>query len=403
MKVKMKLPFIFSLVLVIGFQNAAAQFNIKIPKINKPKTEQTNQTPNTNSPTPDNEKSKETNPTQKTSRQGDFLTKPQPTNTPQFMLNTLEVKAHNEQRYWKAPTQSDYSCWYPQVSFDVFYDDQAPKLRFTAEWFNPDGSSWFSEPLEKGTGDFVNLRSPYESKDLDQRAVVSTGTYSLKITDSKTSQVIFQGKFKINKLPLDPKLKNKNLFYVDNDWNLPIGYVGFKKDFTDYEIHTRPIAFFWFKGVLESSQFEGELYYNNQRIATTAKGGNVNSYAERGEDCFLARDTCAQRLWGFEWENFVLENSPSARQNNPNGWFTKDHPGEYTVKVFYKGDQVREAKFNIDAKGWVARNAFSDQMFITDYQVPVPVKILGTLDKWNQTSWKTDAFYGNPLNGFNIP
>src|SRR6185369_15304409 len=110
-----------------------------------------------------------------------------------------------------------------------------------------------------------------------------------------------------------------------------------------------------------------------------AKGGNVNSYAERGEDCYLARDTCAERLWGFEWENFVIENAPSARQNNPNGWFTKDHPGEYTVKVFYKGDQVREAKFNIDAKGWVARNAFSDQIFMTDYQVAIPVKVLGTM------------------------
>ena len=33
----------------------------------------------------------------------------------------------------------------------------------------------------------------------------------------------------------------------------------------------------------------------------------------------------------------------------------------------------------------------------------IPVKVLGNLDKWNPASWKTDAFYRNPLTGFSVP
>ena len=173
-----------------------------------------------------------------------------------FCLKHWKLRRITNSLYVKAPTQNDYSSWFPQVDFDVLYAAGAPKLRYTAEWSNPDGSLWFSEPLEYEHfgSDFPHLRSPYESVDLDPKAIVATGTYGLKITDTKTSQTIFQGKFKVNKMLPDPTLKNKNLFYVENDWNLPIGYVGFAKSYTDYEVHTRPMAFFWFKGVPDTNQ-----------------------------------------------------------------------------------------------------------------------------------------------------
>ncbi len=400
MKKKFILIFAFLLVSGFGFQSVSAQFNIKIPKINKPKTEQPKtDKPNTNSPTSNNAKQNENR-----SAQTDYLTDPEFPKTPQFLLETLEIKAHNEWKYVKAPTQNDYSSWIPQVSFDIMYAAGSPKLRYVAEWFNPDGSLWFSEPLEfNSSGDFPNFRSPYESVDINPKAIIAVGTYGLKITDTKTSQTVFQGKFNVKKMLPDPKLKNKNLFYVENDWNLPIGYVGFAKNYTDYEIHTRPRAFFWFKGIPDTGQMEAELYLNNQRVATTDKGGNINKLAERGEKCFLARDTCAHSLISFEWENFVVDNAPSARQNNPNGYFTNDHPGEYTIKIYYNGDQVREAKFTINAKGRIARNAFSEQIYLKDYRVIVPVQIMGMADKYNAASWKTDAFYGNLLKGFVAP
>jgi hypothetical protein len=102
----------------------------------------------------------------------------------------------------------------------------------------------------------------------------------------------------------------------------------------------------------------------------------------------------------FYWKNFVVENNDWIRSKQPERTLTKDKPGEYTVKVFYRGSQVREAKFTIDQKGWIAPNQFSSQMFLPNDTVLIPVKVMGTLDKWNPAAWKTDAFYGNPLSGF---
>ncbi len=37
------------------------------------------------------------------------------------------------------------------------------------------------------------------------------------------------------------------------------------------------------------------------------------------------------------------------------------------------------------------------------YRVLLPVRVMGNADKWNPATWKTDAFYGNPLTGFTPP
>ncbi|MCY7347380.1 MAG: hypothetical protein LH614_14315 [Pyrinomonadaceae bacterium] len=389
---------IFAVVIIsaFAFQSATAQFQIKIPKFNKPKVEQPK--PSETPTAPGNAKSNDNRPAQS---QSEPLDDPKPGEVPQLLLETLEIKAKNESQYWKTPNQNNNPSWFPQVSFELFYNFAGKTTRFTAEWFNADGSLWFSEGLEKY--DSTILRSPYESVQFNKNAVQATGTYGLKITDTKTGKVHFQGKFKIVKQSLNPNETPKHIYFVDNDWHLPVAYVGFLRNWTDYNLRPRPRVFFWFKGVLDGSQFEAELHYNNQKINTTDKGGNINKHAQRGEECFLAREVCAFSLYGFEWDNFLLDNSPNVRSNNPNAYFTKDKPGEYTVKIFYKGDQVREAKFTIDQKGLVARNAFSEQIFLNDYRVAVPVKVIGNMEKWNATTWKTDAFYGNPLAGFNIP
>lgn len=387
-----------ALLLIFSFaaNDAAAQFEIKLPKFGKPKTEK----PKTEQPTSEQPKTSDNRPAAQLN-QSAYLAPPEPTNVPVLLLETLEIKAKNETRYWKTPNASNAANWYPQVSFDVFLQKGSPKLRFLAEWFNPNGSAWFSEPLEQ-TGSDYSLRSPYESKQFYENGVLTTGVYGLKITDTKTGAVHFQGKFKVSKMPIKEEVKT--LFYVDNDWLLPIGYAGFNRNVTDYDVRTRPTVFFWFRGYPDAKQLEAELHFNNQKIATTDRGGLINRWAERGNDtCFQAREVCSHSLMGFEWENLLVDNSPNARQNSPNGYFTRDKPGEYTVKIYYAGEQVREAKFIVDQKGWIARNAFSEQIFLNDHRVAVPVKITGNLEKPNYAAWKPEAFYGNPLNGFSAP
>ena len=354
----------FLFLTAVGFQTASAQFNIKIPKL--PKAEK---------PKPDGNSLPQSQPNQNRAAQtgGGFehIKRIEPTSKQVFLRDTLEVKIQKDDHYWKAPNQNDYTSWVPQVSFDVFFDNST-KMRYQAEWFNPDGSPWFNESLDTGfvsSDQTIKVSSPYSGELLNTKAVITTGTYGVKITNVKTNEVVFQGKFKVNKMSLssgDARLKNKNLFYVDNDWSLPIGYVGFTySGETSWERELQPLVFMWFKGELVAKDMEARLFYYNQQIASTDDGGFVNTTQTRGEGCFLSRETCFYKLWEFSWKNFMVENNDWVRTKHPNATFSRDKPGEYTVKIFYRGAQVRETKFTIDQKGWVAPNQFSDHIYLT--------------------------------------
>ena len=389
------------------YQTAHAQFTIKIPKI--PKVEK----PKLEAPKPEGSSQsdpgivRENSPRSGGTSSGDtLLRRVPPTGTPRFMIDTIEIKIKSDSRYWKAPGQDYYTSWVPQVAFDVFFDNST-KVRYNAEWYNADGSLWYTEPLDVGVysaNATVRISSPYSGELFQSKAVVATGAYGLKVVNTKNSETMFQGKFKVNKIPLDPgdaRRKNQMLFYVDNDWTLPVGYVGFSYTDTYYDFDPRPIVSMWFKGDLDAKDFEARLYHNGQEVATTDDGGSINNDRTFGDDCFMKVEVCKYRLWYFYWTNFIVENGSSGvREKYPKATFTRDKPGEYTVKIFHRGTQVRETKFNIDNKGWVAPNAFSNQIFLTNYRIAVPVKVMGTLDKWNPAVAKTDQFYANPLTGF---
>ncbi len=380
-------------------ETVSAQFPIKIPKIktDKPKTEE---------PKTDNDASEQNQPTQsKTVGKTNTFVRPKPTSSPAFLWETLEINVKTDNRYWKFPNQ-EYSSWIPRVKFNLFYDN-SQKVRYSADWSNPDGSPWYSESLD--VQDFADdgtvlLRSPYSSQIFDTKSTAAVGTYGLKITNTKTGEVAFQGKFKVSKLlliPNDVKMRNRMLFYVDNDWDLPIGYAGFDSD-SWRESDLLPAVLMWFKGNLESKNFEARLFYNTAQIASTDESGFVNSGQKRGDDnCFEFRETCEYSLWKFDWNKFITQTENYQREKFPNATFTQDKPGEYTVKVFYNGSQVREAKFTVDTKGGIVQSGNSKSIYPS--LTIIPVKVMGNLDKWNPASWKTDAFYGNPIAGFSVP
>ncbi len=396
--------YMFLLVAVFGWQTVSAQFPIKLPKMTKteqPKIEQ----PKTQAP-----KTSETPrppTTVQTKSQTARLVRQVPTGKPVFLKETIEIRTITKDTYWKLPNERDYTSWLPQVAFDVFYDDSA-KLRYRADWFNPDGSPWFDEMLRYGflsNDKTVRLQSEYSDALLTSKAVTATGTYSVRVTDTKSGEMIFQGKFKVNKLlhfPGDAKLKNRFDFYVDNDWALPTGYAGY--DFIGSS--TQPIAvFLWFKDRLKPEDFEARLYRNGQEITSTDQGGNKLSVSERSGGCKMFPDKCIYQLWQFRFDKLRVKSEEVTDyflQSNPGLKFTNENSGEYTVKIFYRGSPVRETNFTIDASGLIAPNAFSDQIYLTGYKRAVPVKISGTLDKWNAATWKTEMFYGNPLAGFSV-
>lgn len=387
-----------ALLTIFGAANVSAQFNIKIPKINKPKIEQpkTDQTTN-GQPNADANQ----NSSKRSGGSADYMAKPRPTSVPVLLKDSLEIKVFRANRYWKTPNERDHSSWMPLVSFNVFHD-KSETVRYTAEWLNADGSLWFKEAVDDG-------QTRFSSEIFDTKGTDTAGTYGLRLLNSKTKEIVFQGKFNVKKLllfPGDAKQKNNATFYVDNDWSLPVGYVGFN-DSSSWTYDPQPIVYMWFKGELKREDFEACLFHNNSQIASTDEGGSVYDGDDQrnADSCFQQPEICRYRLWQFSWKNFKVESFEQATTNasyvrQPDGIYTKDKPGEYTVKIFHKGVQVRETKFTIQPNGHLAPNAFASQIPLNLLKAVIPVKVMGTLDKWTPTAWKTEAFYGNPLSGF---
>jgi len=393
---KKSLGVITLIIIVFGVSvEAGAQFPIKLPKIS------------TEKPKGDPKPSITANAPAKAGGKVEPLSPVRADSTPRFLRDTIEIKIQSDSHYWKVPKQDYYTSWVPIVSFDVFFDNSV-RMRYNAEWSNSDGTPWFTEPLDVGTGGAAGTVRVTKlfSEQIKTNAAVTTGTYGLKIVNTKNNETVFQGKFAVNKIPLSPgdaRKKNEHLFYVENDWNLPIGYVGFEYN-SNWEYDLKPNVYTWFKGGVDGKDLEARLFFGTQEIASTDDGGGINTVPthDRGDGCFSNPEICKYNLWSFNWDKFLIENEESLRERKPQATFTRDKPGEYTVKIFHRGTQVRELKFNIDAKGWVAKNAFSDQMYLTYYKIPVPVKVMGTLDKWKRPTSNADAFYGNPLTGFPV-
>ena len=400
--------------IAFGAANVSAQFPVKIPKIGKPKVEKPKteepKTGEDNTPSAPNESDANKNQPRKSGGDNLYMPQPSPPNVPVLLKDSLNIRVQTAKKYWKVPAQQFYTSWLPLIDFSLFYD-KSETVRYTIEWLKPDGSLWFADAID-GT------QSRTSNELFDTKATDAAGVFGFRLLNTKTKAVVLQGKFKVNRVltdPNDPRYKNVAMFYVEHDGNLPVGYVGFD-DHDEWDYEPSPRVYMWFKGDLQSEDFEARLFYNNQQVASTDDGGRIETdaaYANQRnpESCFQQTELCKYSLWGFSWKNFKVasyaredgKNAYTSGKRDRNIIFTRDKPGEYTVKIFYKSTQVRETKFTIQSNGWLAPNAFAAQIPLDNYKIVVPVKIMGTLDKWNAASWKTDAFYGNPLAGFTAP
>lgn len=408
-----------SLVVAVTAVSVSAQFPIKVPKIpkvEKPKTEQ----PRTDSSEPAG--SPATPPTASTSStysepsrksQYDFV---RATSKPLLVRDSVYIQAATHTAYWKTPNVKQTS-WLPKVRFNMFYDWKE-SLNFTAEYFNPDGTPWYSETLE-GDNRSADLTVPFTSnRDTnyrirlrDTKSTIATGVFGIKITNSATGEVVFQGKFKVGKFPIQFSRETRNEYYVDHDWLMPIGDVSFHfSNFIGEDLGFNfPVQVgMWFKKSLGSTDhgLEGRLFYKGQQIATT----KPNEREDRASEFAVnSPDLHHWRRWEFQWSDradreVTVDNGGSYhRDNMPKSFFIDKNPGEYTVKVFHNGVQVREAKFTVGADGKVVDGGYQKPGYLTYHKVLIPVTIIGNSEKWNAAAWKTEAFYGNPMTGFSLP
>ena len=392
-------------VLAVGASAAAAQFNIKLPDIKKTikdptKNKETNTTNNNN-----NNNVKTTN----VDKKGLTFPYTMPTNVPVLLKPSIKISTVTHNEYWKMKGQSNFSSWVPKMRFSQFYDNEK-ELNYGVEYFNPDGSAWYSEKLESfgrnaDRAVYYESQSPYGNGLLDTKSTNGTGVYGFKITNLDTNEVLIKGKFKVGKFSLDNdgRSKNKMSFYVDHDWIMPYAQVGFHHAFDGSG--AMPIeSSLWLKGDLNLDELEGRVFYKGQQVASTKDETSGVSIVEERTSDFAAAYQQADKIWKryqLFFNNFRMDGNGSYNPEYfPRAHFADKNPGEYTIKVYRGGAQIREFAFTVGADGRFVNPAYSSQIPLPFYRFVVPVKFTGTGEKWDAQAWKTDSFYGNPLTGF---
>lgn len=397
----------------LSSNTAFAQINIRFPEINIKKPDVNIKKPDINTKKPDIDIKKpdsKNNDTTKNSRSELIYTPKRATNVPVLLKPSIYIQAMTKDEYWKMPNQK-YSSWVPVLNFSHYYNNEK-SLNYTVEYFNPDGSTWYSETLKQSSRIAADDTVLFESADaynigfVQKKSTAGVGVYSFKITNQDTKEVLYQGKFKVSKFSRANRAdeKNKAGFYVEHDWLLPFGMLGFHHSRNDLG-GIMPLISFWLKGDISNSELEGRVFYQGKQVASTKDGDSsgVSDYDERMADSAPA--WAPDKKWKryqFQWNNLRVDNNGDFnRDYYPNAHYTDKNPGEYTVKIYRNGTQIREMNFIVGADGKFVAPAYSSQIPLPFYRIILPVKVMGT-EKWDSASWKTEAFYGNPLTGFEI-
>lgn len=227
---------------------------------------------------------------------------------------------------------------------------------------------------------------------------------------------LFTGKAKVAKVHSNetgPDYVNHFVYYVDQDWNLPIGYVFLERD--DVAEWKKPKLAFavWARGEMNGS-FEPHLFHNGKEVGKMFYQGEQVGTPSCGTNEIEDNPTHITEPHGqFIWTRMKCDFSTVRAWNKtgePNeGMFgplylLSENPGDYEIKMLYKGHLVRSMKFSVDAEGKIVDNGIATSNKLGNNRVIVPVQVLGDSDgQWDKNAWKADAFYGNPLTGFTAP
>jgi len=253
----------------------------------------------------------------------------------------------------------------------------------------------------------------------EEKGTTYTGPVSFSINMRNElaggKMTLFTGKMKVSKTHSNehgPKFANHFVYFVDQDWNLPIGYIFLTPASVDE--WKRPIfnASFWVRG--DELNFEPHLFYQGKEVGKIYYGSDA--VGKPGCDPVVQTSTTQ-----FVDETLAPQKARWARVNcsfyNIVGWdkaekkspfpgqkgaahVMAENPGEYEFKVLWKNHLARSIKFTVAADGKFDNGIASSNKLGSDRAI-YPVQIIGDQDgRWDRAAWKTDAFFGNPLKGF---
>jgi hypothetical protein len=224
-----------------------------------------------------------------------------------------------------------------------------------------------------------------------------------------TDATLFTGKFKVGKVRSNeqgPKAANKFVYFVDHDWNLPIGYVYLTADdIYGWKFPAFHVAF-WVRG--EAVRFDPHLFYQGKEVGKEFMDGmevgkaGCEAKVENNTTHFVDDSVPQKAKWArVECDFPLIKGSNTTGDSTTEKIFTlAKNPGEYEFKLLWNNKLARSMKFTVQPGGKFDNGIATSNQLGSD-RVIVPVLIIGDQDgMWNKTAWQTEAFYGNPLKGF---
>lgn len=328
-----------------------------------------------------------------------------------LLKRTIQVTPRRFLRWWQNPNAAEpvYNTWSwaPEIKFAL----NGPVIsgsQITVEFDTADGKPWFTQRMRTPTlePDFWEVVEGAEDIDLNQlekKAITAqSGLFpfriKLKNALAGTNETLFSGKYRIATYIPDqkiPEYKGKKEFYVDEDWRLPMAWLWLNptnnEDAPFLSLQT------WFKNSENNDNIEAFVYYNGKQL-TTVKAGSAEETLTNGVDEKPYRYSL--RMFYFYLVRGV-NGSPNPDIYKTSHFFDKN-PGNYEIKILRNGDLARSITFTAGKDGKIVDNGIVAGNKIGGIRGLFPIKILGAADgAWNKLAWQADAFYGNPLAGFN--
>jgi hypothetical protein len=276
---------------------------------------------------------------------------------------------------------------------------------FYVEVAQPGGAAWIKIKCGAGTNTSFECKA---DSDEEKNSTLATGVFpfviKLRNPLEGSEKVVFTGRAKVEKAlsnEFGPKSVRKFVYYPNLDWNLPIAHVLIDdRDFLNVR--------FWIRGEATNT-LDAHLFYRGEEVGLFEKYGNQYGASRCSSDIEYqpTRDTGAAAPQGAKWQRV---NCPfptiSAKPNSdaPEWHVLSANPGDYEVKVLRNKRLVRVLKFAVGSNGKIVDNSVASNNGLGNNFIIVPVQIIGEQDGvWDKTAWKTEAFFGNPLTGFNWP
>jgi hypothetical protein len=305
-----------------------------------------------------------------------------------------------------------------------------PRIEFRVNGPIESGSQLYAEFTIPGTGSWVTFDCRTEQtqkgywwktacggRDIPEEkgsTYIGAVSFAIKMRNELmgTGSTIFTGKAKVEKALSNlngPKAANKFVYYVNHDWNLPIGYVFLTADDVHGWKKTTLNVAFWTRGDCHGN-FQPHLFYQGKEVGKISFEGRevgtpVCDPEVENNTTHSVADTVTQKATWVRVRCRFFNVQGWDRTGEEPGMFgplyqLEKNPGEYEFKVLWNNRLARSIKFTVgpDAK---FDNGIASSNKLGSERVIVPVQIIGDQDgPWDRAAWKTETFYGNPLSGF---